>query len=594
MSDPSAQPQQICARIEEHGGRPCAYDPLRQRAVPLRDDTVAAGSYVMAALTNGAADIEEVLAQPGSAQARLYDLATRHGLTPAFPTAVRQATARCLAQPGLDAPDLLDLTALAFCSIDDADTRDLDQAVYIETHSDGYTVYYALADAAWYVRPSSALFTEALQRGASYYLPGLSIPMLPRQLSEGLISLNPHGDRRAMVFILRLDQAGCCQHTRLERARIHSRGKLSFERVQDFLDQPKKHGFDDPALETSLRLLREVGELRLQDAAERDVVRHRRTEVATTVGPHGMRFSLLEDLRNDVELYNEQLSLLCNIEGARYLRDGDTEDDDIHPIYRIHPQPPSARMQEFERLVQALVLAHGLDPARWAYRHDGRRSLAGYLKQLPQDDDNAGIVQAIHRQAILTNMRSSFSAAAGAHYGVGAEIYARFSAPMREIVGVYLHKEAWEKRQQENPQRARPEDEKWRDAVIERANAAKALQRRLTKDANRLVIDDICLASLEGSQQVFTGTVLGIDNTKAHVRIDTPPMEIKVYAGHMREVLGARIDRDRAGASWLSADTGQTLFRVGDRVDVRVLARDEPRNRWKFFASATGPTSGKR
>ena len=75
-----------------------------------------------------------------------------------------------LANPGHDDPTLDDLTALPFVTIDNPDSRDLDQALYIEETADGYRLRYALADAAYYVRPGSALFDEALQRGAIFYL----------------------------------------------------------------------------------------------------------------------------------------------------------------------------------------------------------------------------------------------------------------------------------------------------------------------------------------------------------------------------------------------------------------------------------------
>ena len=119
-------------------------------------------------------------------------------------------------------------------TIDGATSRDLDQAVQVEREGAGFLLRYALADAAYYVRPGTALFEEAVKRGASYYLPGFMIPMLPRALSEGIISLNPQVERRALVFEMHLDAAGKCQRTEVVRARVFSHAKLSFERAQAF------------------------------------------------------------------------------------------------------------------------------------------------------------------------------------------------------------------------------------------------------------------------------------------------------------------------------------------------------------------------
>ncbi|MBX2884294.1 MAG: RNB domain-containing ribonuclease, partial [Granulosicoccus sp.] len=102
-----------------------------------------------------------------------------------------------LQNDGLDDPELIDLTHLPFVTIDNPDSRDLDQALLIERHAERYRIRYALADASFYVKPHSALFQEALTRGSSYYTPTVAIPMLPVELSEGLISLNPNVSRRA-------------------------------------------------------------------------------------------------------------------------------------------------------------------------------------------------------------------------------------------------------------------------------------------------------------------------------------------------------------------------------------------------------------
>jgi exoribonuclease R len=147
----------------------------------------------------------EVVALPGSARATMLRLLASHRLDPEHPVDVLAEVHALLHSPGIDDPALADQTARAFVTVDGEGTRDLDQALHVEAHGEGFVVRYAIADASWFVRPGSALFSEALRRGASYYLPGLSAPMLPRELSEGLVSLNPGVDRRAIVFEMHVD-----------------------------------------------------------------------------------------------------------------------------------------------------------------------------------------------------------------------------------------------------------------------------------------------------------------------------------------------------------------------------------------------------
>ncbi len=567
-------------------------DPFAEnRVVEVRSDlSVSTGCYVAVAQGADALVVVEVLAKPDSARAAIYDVIVEHELNPSFPARVEAEVAMLLDDPGIDDPDLVDLTGHPFVTVDGAFTRDLDQALWIERGGEGYRVWYALADASFYVRPGMALFEEALRRGASFYLPGLVVPMLPRALSEHLVSLNEGETRRAMVFRMDLDGQGQCRGTRLLRARVRSQAKLTFDDVQSMYDGTDAAGLRGEPYAESLLLLREVGKLRIEDADQRDVVRYRRSEVDVGLdGEDGLRFVVLDDLRRDVERYNEQLSLLCNMEGARFLFLGDRPDDNVQPIYRVHPRPRPERIAEFEGVLESLARAHGLDASSWTWKRGRGTSLAAFLASLPSQGEHAAVARAIHRQAVLLNLRSSFSEEAGEHYGVGAELYARFSSPMREIVGVFVHKEAWEKQlggalaSRWTALAPDPEgDDALRAAVVRSANLAKEVQGELDKVCNGLVIDrmlsrDLAMAPQE--RPLRSGTVMGLTRSKVHVLLDTPSLDVKLYANHVASQRGKDVQVDAEGVSWCDAD-GQVIVRLGDRVHVRLGGRDERSNRW--------------
>jgi ribonuclease R len=518
----------------------------------------------------------EALAAPKSPLSRMYRIVSRHGLAPFFPPAVRAEVAALVAEPGIDDDRLVDLTALPFVTIDGAGTRDLDQALHLARDGAELVVRYAIADAAHYVRPGSALFAEALARGASYYLPGLSVPMLPRALSEGVVSLNPEVERRAVVFETRLDGEGRIIATRLSRARIRSRAKLAYDEVQRFLDDPAMHPLRVAEAEPSVALLPVVGQLRLEEAGRRDVIAFRRAEA--TIELDGERLAFVFGLaeRTRVELYNEQLSLLCNVEGARFLRDG-ADPALLQPIYRVHPEPEEGRYLALERLLAAIAERHQLDPARWRWRRG--ESLAEYLAALPTDGREGRIASAIHRQAVLINLRSTYALEPAPHFGVGAEVYGRFSAPMREIVGVFLHKEALE-RVDGGP--GGPDDEALRLQIVARANEARELQKRLDKDANRIVIDAVFerdLGRATSARPWRGGTAMGMTPGKIHVLLDDPPIEVKVYANDLGRG-GERVELAPDGAAMVR--NGEEICRIGDEIAIQVQGRDR-RNHWSLF-----------
>ncbi len=512
----------------------------------------------------------------------LRALLEAEGLDPSFPAPCEAEAAAAVASPGLDDPQLEDHDAIPYVTIDGPGTRDLDQALHLERHGDGFRVRYAIADAAYYVRPGSALFAEALRRGASYYLPGLSVPMLPRALSEGAVSLNPDGPRRALVFQLDLDRDGKLVASQFVRARIRSRAKLTFDGVQALLDDPASSPLRPTEYAESLLLLPVVGALREREAAARQVIRFHRRELR--IGVEGELWVATEAIRPEVERYNEHLSLLCNAAGGTLLcaAIGDALPPAAQAIYRVHPAPAPERLAELEAQIAEVIAIHGLDPAVWGWRASDR-PLADWVDTLGHADAaHARVARALERQAVLVNVRSVFSTEPGKHHGVGAEPYARFSAPMREIVGVFVHKEAAEVLGLA-PRRSDADDAALRDEVLAAANASKDRQRRLNDLTNRRVIDhlfapDVALP-LE-SRPARTGTVMGIQGAKVHVTLDDPPIDVKLYLYDLGKALGGAWLSPTPGNAGLRDKAGKLLLAVGDPIAVRVVKKDEARDRW--------------
>jgi len=566
--------------------------PARHVTLAEGDQATPTGTIVRVAPDSG--EVTAVLAAAGSARAALWRVVARFGLVPDYPPEVLAAADTLAGAPDLDDPELVDLTDRAFVTIDNEDSRDLDQAMHIEAvpqgEGGGFDVYYALADASHYVRPGTALFDDALSRGASFYLPGLTIPMLPRALSEGIVSLNEGVLRRALVVLTRVAQDGRALDTRIFRARIRSRRKLTYDGVQAFYEDPASSPLSGQPFTPTLERLRAVGRLRMALADEHDVVRYNRVSVAIDIGEDGRRFTAVGDLRNDCERYNEQISLLCNIEGARFLVAASGGDTPAQPIFRVHPAPEPPRLEELVHLIDGVVAAHDLDPVTWRWRRrDGRgrgESLATYLERLPREGDAWPLFLAVQRQALVVNQRSSFQAEPGMHYGVGAPYYSRFSSPMREVVGIFTHKEALEALA---GQPANPADEALRERVIEAANRSKEVQRQLTKEANLLVIDALLRADLarpERERPWRAGAMLGMKFDRLYVQLDAPPIELKVYLKDVAAAVGGVAAEAGPVVATVSRGDAVAALKVGDALRLRVAGYDEQRRRWLLVPEA--------
>ncbi len=224
----------------------------------------------------------------------LRDLARRamaeRGLRTDFPPAVRSAAAKLPEAPPAPAPGEpppADLTHLPWFSIDNADTRDLDQLTVAETLDGGggdggrVRLRVAVADVASRVIQGAPLDEHARHNTTSVYTPGTTFHMLPQRLSTELTSLVLGEERLAMVVTMVVDAAGAIADVEIARARVLSRAKLAYPAVAAWLDgggAPAADGAGAKSLAAALAAVPELAaQLRLQDGvAER--LRRRRHE----------------------------------------------------------------------------------------------------------------------------------------------------------------------------------------------------------------------------------------------------------------------------------------------------------------------------
>ncbi len=576
------------------------------------------GDFALVTISESDASLDYYAPQ-GSDLAYAFELVSEQRLSFAFPRA-------CLAEVdaiwdnGLESDGLRDYTKLPFVTVDGEGTRDLDQALFLTQRSDeaftevvdtlGVEVAqntdimacYAIADASYFVRIGSALFEEALRRGTSIYFADLSIPMLPRRLSEGLISLNEGQLRRSTCFIMQLDHAGNCLHTDIVLALIRSQAKLTNAQVAHFLEHESQdtgnvshHLSSEDVIvnrpfANSIRVFQRFGDLRMLEAKRRNVVQFQRVNLDVGLDPLNATFVPQLDARTRVDRYNEQFSLLCNMEGARILREKSVENGEIKAIFRNHAAPSEHALCELEQMIDAMIEHQDL-PALWRWdRHTTR--LSDYLTALPSPKSGRyyRIRQAIERQILMMQRRSTFSQKAGLHSALGVNPYARLSAPMREVVGVFTHHELVSALglachdQGELPNEG-DAPRGLRDRVIDAANRARERQRRIDKEIASHVIDDLLKSDVSVpllNRPTHVATVLGMKASALYVRLDTVPLDLKIYIDDIADLIGEGLQYD-AQKTCLSTQSGRKLFVIGDAMEVRVSKRDEKKHRWRVL-----------
>lgn len=552
-------------------------------------------------------DIYKILGiiQNGSILHEIYEIAEMNDLDFGFPEEVEEEVYRWTHQAP-DFSDCRDLRDIPFVTVDGKGTRDLDQALYIGEPGDSfechvspspdtaYIVWYAIADASWFVRPGSALFKEALKRGASIYFADQSVAMLPCALSRGLISLNANVERRALVFAMQINRHGVCTNTQFYRARIRSRAKLVSDDVSEFLKDPQHHPWAKQSFAKSLERFKSVGLLRLQESRTRNVVHFNRAALDVGLSPSKTAFTLGLDERGDVDLYNEQLSLLCNIEGAAILNRKSKEDPGVLAIFRNHEAPSPHDIDELSRNMADIAKTQEMPPI-WHWDRE-RQSLSDFFDALPEESrtphpNNSQMMhlyrvrQAMERSVLMMQRRSVFSPQAGLHSALGVNPYARFSAPMREIVGIFTHKEAIDSEFKTPQTLSSEENAKLRECVIEASNRAKALQRNIDKATDSCAIAHVVSHDYDfefDKRPKRPGTILGMKASALYVRLDMPPIELKVYIRDIAEF---------SHHSWQLNDSMTALIRddekiqyaVGDAITLAVYSYEAHKKKWRVI-----------
>ncbi len=449
-----------------------------------------------------------------------------------------------IANPGLSDPSLAQWQAEPFVTIDNPDSRDLDQALLIERTTDaGYRVRYALADASFYIKPGMALFEEALKRGVTYYTPILAAPMLPPELSEGLVSLNPQVERRALVFDMRLQSDGTVLNTTIVRACINSHAKLSYEGVQQQLDNKLP---EDAIYNESLLLLKELGEILISNALDRDVIPFNRSETSIDLIDDELVMGKRRRVRT--EKYNEQISLLCNMQGAQML--AKLSKPELQSIFRVHDAPLPGRVSNLRTLINDFAALKSMD-----YRWEKDQSLADYVQTLPAGPN----ALALQRQILICNQASEYRPEPGRHHALAVPSYARFSSPMREIVGIFTHKELLEALGAEPPM----QDNQLRDNIIEIANQSRQTQKQISK-----AIEFVALQSLLEKQDLtHTGIIMGFRGDKIYVACDNIACDLKVKQHDLQAQYSCQYEFSDLKA--VPANNDAPTFMLGDEVSVK-------------------------
>lgn len=319
-----------------------------------------------------------------------------------------------------------DLVNMPLVTIDGADSRDFDDAVYCENKAaGGWRLVVAIADVAHYVKPGSPLDNTALLRGNSVYLPDQVVPMLPEQLSNDLCSLRPEEHRLALVCDMQVNAQGLVTSYKFYEALIRSWHRLTYTQVHLWLKEKQLKA--KKAVKKNLNALRDCFIALNSQRAQRGALEFDSREVNIQFDGAGEVSALVPVERNDAHRLIEEAMISANVCAARFL-----SDKKVPALYRVHGGP------EGEKLEQLRTLLHSASVDVRCLQ-SGTPSPKQIFELL--DDIRSRPDHLILEFSVLRSMQQAiYTPENTGHFGLALENYTHFTSPIRRYADLLVHR----------------------------------------------------------------------------------------------------------------------------------------------------------
>jgi ribonuclease R len=444
-----------------------------------------------------------------------------------------------------------DLRDVPLITIDGADARDFDDAVWAEADDDpsnpgGWHLLVAIADVAWYVRPDGPLDRTAYDRGNSVYFPDRVVPMLPEVLSNGWCSLRPDEERACMVAEMWIGAEGDLRKHRFGRAMMRSAARLTYEQVQAARDGhpddtagPLAAPVIEPlygAYECLLKARKKRGTLEL-DLAERHIV----------MNDDGTVRSIEPRPRLDSHRLIEEFMITANIAAAQRL-----EALRQPCMYRVHDQPDPVKIEALREVMETI----GLRLARGQVIRPG--ALTALLAKA-QDTPVAAMVSGL---VLRAQSQAVYSPENIGHFGLALTHYAHFTSPIRRYADLLVHRALIAGLKL--GEGALPADAGARFA--EAGEHISATERRASA-AERDATDRLTASFLQGKiGMIAQGTVNGVTRFGLFVTLDESGADGLIPISHLPDDFYIH---DEGSHSLVGRRWGRR-YHLGERISVRL------------------------
>ena len=370
-------------------------------------------------------EVVNIIGNPQDTQTLISALLIDNGIQEKFSNEVIKEVDRIEEDFSEEFENRKDLRHLNIVTIDGADAKDLDDAVYVEKTDLGYKLYVSIADVSYYVKEGTELDTEALKRGNSIYLVDRVIPMLPRKLSNNLCSLNPHEDKLTFTVEIDFDARGKVIGNDFYKSVIKSKYRMTYTDVNKIFEGDEELIEKYSAVHKMFTEMLELSHIIRNTKKRRGSIDFELPEIKVVLDENKLVKKIEVRERGEAEKLIEDFMVAANEVVAEKLFW-----EEIPAIYRVHEDPDKAKISVLnESLAKFGYYIKNLDDL-----HPGKfQTIIEKTTGLPEG-------YLIHKLILRAMQRARYANKNLGHFGLASKYYLHFTSPIRRYSDLVVHR----------------------------------------------------------------------------------------------------------------------------------------------------------
>ena len=406
--------------------------------------------------------VTEVLGQASDPGVDVMSVARDMGLPMEFPQkAAGQAARTAQRVQEQDFQGRLDLRNLPCVTIDGEEAKDLDDAITLTRTWDGYQLGVHIADVSNYVQAGSALDREAFKRGTSVYLADRVIPMLPRELSNGICSLNQGEDRLAVSCLMKINDKGKVVSHEIAETVICVDRRMTYTAVQKVLDGDERTKEEYRDFVSMFLCMEELSGILRKRRKKRGAIDFDFPETKVILDEKGHPLEIKAYERNTATDIIEDFMLLANETVAK-----EYHERNLPFLYRIHGEPDEDKIENVLSLART---------GQIKAEKKKQKITPGEVQSILTALEGQPLEPMISRLLLRSMQQARYSTADEGHFGLAARHYCHFTSPIRRYPDLQIHRIIKDViRGRMNPQR----EAAYRESLDQVAESCSRLERR--------------------------------------------------------------------------------------------------------------------